>query len=53
MEEKQVRCPRCDSTDVEPTKEWDLKGGKGGQDFHATQYKCRKCEKSFRILERI
>jgi len=46
-------CPRCESPDVHETKSWELKGGKGGKNFVVHQYKCIRCDKSFRKLEEI
>ena len=56
-------CPRCDSTDVSPREvqtgehkgetSYPLTGGKGGKDFQVHLYKCNRCDKRFRILERV
>lgn len=49
-----AKCPKCGLEIERPNKEWNMRPGiMRGQALHVKQYRCPKCDKSFRIADKI
>jgi hypothetical protein len=55
-EKKKVKCPNpeCDQDIEQPMKEWDMRPSRPGlQAIHVKHYRCPKCNRVFRIADKI